>query len=948
MPDVLGGKRMKLKEILKERMELLQSIIQQSGKRLSSATIGKINGAIETLSKLIDTTDDTADEAEVSKVAEQAFAPVGSMLLQALVTGESTADSYQSLTAKLWKALRDSEIVKDMGWTYIIYTWTDHIVFSAEKYKDGKYTTETYRADYSMNGDSITFSNLQKWSLQTVGIAVQSAIIEADGNLQQDIKEIGTPTSYLLEQAEGENPLFLQVIPNSILQQGKTSDGRTIFSGVATQGNVLNKNTPPIVYPTANWEAELPAMQSLIQQGKALGAFTDFTGHPTTADGKPRMPSVGEYSHKFTKLEQNGDLFPFQAEVMNTPAGQILQGYFDSNVSLDMSTVAKGKVKKGTWEGQQAYIAQSEGFKWLRIADVVLQGASPGSEITDVRLQSLTDEQEQKGKMMSKEEIMALIQSAMEAGNSEEVAALKAQLAEMKGALEQAQGSGLTDEDRQLLQQARDRDIRTARDEKINQVVDAMVTAKELPQMFKASAVTMLQSMTAKAEDVDGMVPAMKTAMAPMLQAQAEMQSKGFYVKEFEDDGKSVNKVQTVGQAIDELIQTRIERGIIPKDTGVQDPSNMAWCIRTMLQTMAREHPETAKGYMMLRNGDLAGCDPVDVMQQSYSQLMQDIPTGAMTTSDVATAIPYLMPIVGEFTPQLVAARYASLQPMTRSVGSLAYWKIKDQDGNNIKEVANFTGSYANDPGEKQTLNKLKGGLTTENISPIAKKLGYDLSVEVIRRLRTDWGIDASSVMVSECANEIAREWNYNHLQSMVSGATAGNRNFGTAIPADSSYDGEQWQKQIINYLAMCRSDIRKKTFAGTVAILGDSDAITRITWLAKEVGAISNAAAGSGYIARGVNITGQLSTGEELVSVDWWESLGMANKLLIIGRGQEWYRSGYIVAPYLGLYVTPQWVDPGTLDVEQGMLSEVAEKMVEGDYFGTLTILPGTPGIPL
>jgi hypothetical protein len=71
-----------------------------------------------------------------------------------------------------------------------------------------------------------------------------------------------------------------------------------------------------------------------------------------------------------------------------------------------------------------------------------------------------------------------------------------------------------------------------------------------------------------------------------------------------------------------------------------------------------------------------------------------------------------------------------------------------------------------------------------------------------------------------------------------------------------------------------------------------------------------------------------------------------MANKFLIIGKGQEWYRTGYVFAPYLGLYVSPPWVDPDTLDYEQGMISEFAEKMVNGDYFGTLTMTTaaGTP----
>jgi hypothetical protein len=151
-----------------------------------------------------------------------------------------------------------------------------------------------------------------------------------------------------------------------------------------------------------------------------------------------------------------------------------------------------------------------------------------------------------------------------------------------------------------------------------------------------------------------------------------------------------------------------------------------------------------------------------------------------------------------------------------------------------------------------------------------------------------------------------------------------------------------------MTYITFSEADIGDLTQANTVAILGSRSSMARIGILAKQVGLLRENGVGVGSIARGFNIVGALATGEELVSVDWWDNIVAANKLLLIARGSEWYRSGFIVAPYLGLYVTPQWIDPGTLDVEQGMLSEVAEKMVDGNYFGTITIQEGTTGVPI
>ena len=946
---------MDIKLILQARLDSLNAVLLQAGKRLSAATITKLKTAVDTLEKLLGM-DDVTDDA-----MEQAWNPIGEMLFQAIGDVELMGGSYENLTSEMYRALISSANKHlPEGYKYPVHTFSDHVVFRSEGgYPDYEY--KFFKATWERGEDgNIKIGEPVPVKMTEAVISLQSLIEKADELLQSAEPNTGEkeemhievqsqkPETRLLEQENGDT-LLLQMFHDPItILQSKSESGQTIIQGIATRGNVLNLNTPPVVYPTKLWEDEAARMQALITEGKAYGCFVDETGHPTVAGqpAKARTPKVSEYSHRYTDLTQDGDMFRFTAVVMNTTAGKELQAYLDAGAGLENSSVAGGKMKAGEWEGQPALIVQSKGFKWHRIADVVLKGASPGSAITDVRLQSLTAESiEGEDKNMDPEQIKQAIADAMAAGNTALAAQLQAITDQMANL---TQSAGLSDEDKALLQEVRDAKILQAMNVAIEGAVDKMIADKELPSQFRISAVTYLQSACQKAEDVDRCKAGVTVALKPLIDSQALLQSKGMYVPEFNNDGTTKKTLRTSNDVIDDLLQSAVERGTLEKDNGVDEPSNHYRNTKIMLQTMAIEHPEYTASYAQMRNRRIK--TPEDMrhyLSQSFDILSQDIPAGAMTTTDVAAAIPYIMGIVTEMTGELVARRYTSVQPMSRSKGNIAYWKIKDQDGNNIREAANFTGSYANDPGEKQTIKRIKGALTTEDISPTAKKLGYDLSVEVIRRLRTDWGIDGSSIMVAECAKEIAMEINYNQLQSMVSGATAGNWNYGTAVPSDSSYSGEEWQRQITNYIQSVRAGIFKKTFAGTKAILGDADAIARILSLSKEVGMMSDTP-GAGIIARGVDVVGRLQTGEELVSVAWWESLGMANKLLFIGGGQEWYKTGFVYAPYLGLYVTPTWVDPNTLDVEQGLLSEGAEKMVDGNYFATMTIQSGVAGTPI
>jgi len=1000
---------MDTKSLIEARLESLRDTLEQAGKRLSATTIEKIKKTIAGLEELLGT-----DEPEEAAV-EQAWAPVGEMLLQMSITGEATSDSYEKKIAAINEALRAANLVRS-SYTYTFYTWPDHVVFRAEIYDPEKgYQYKTYRADYTVDGDTYTFSNLEEWAIEEVGVAVQSAVIEADealvqkradvsdadkkraakdygdveyadpankkypidtrahvkaawsyismpknaakyssselakikGRIKRAAKKFGieiseesgqSVTSLLLERGS-KSPLLIQVLADSIeLLQEKTAEGLSTFEGVATHGNVPNLSKPPIVYPTANWSRELPRVQDLISQGR----FNGCLGHTLDANGDARDAQPDELAFKFTQIEQNGDLFPFKGEIIGTSKGKELQALLEAGVALDMSTFAAGKVKKQDWNGQKVYVVQEDGFKWHR-TDVVLHGASPGASITDARLQSLEAEEPRKETVMDPEELDKKIQAAITSGNQELADQLQALKTEVEGL---GQRPVLSEEQIALLQKAaivigrdEERIQLEARDKKIE---DFVTTISEIPGQFRGAAKKHFQAVTKSAEEVEGAKDQVLSLMSDLLEQGKLLQSKGLYMPEFNQDGTTRKKLETPQDVIDDLLQSAVEREIIPKDTGVDDPGNPYRNARIMLQTMAVEYPGYAAAYAAMRNKTVkTPRDMEGFLMQNFRDLLQDVPAGAMTTSDLATAIPYLMGIVLDMTPELIVGRYCSVQPMSTDSGLIAYWKIKDESGTEIRTPAGFYAArdYSDDPGEKEQIKRIKGGLTTEAITPTAKKLMWDQSVEVLRRLRTNWGMDGASIMVNECAKQIAMERNYDHLREMIAGATGGNATYGCGVPADASFDGEQWQRQIIPYTGRVRNLIWDKTFAPAVAILGSANSIDRYAWLAKEAGMLSETPA-RGIIARGVNIVGSTTRGEELVSIGWWDAMGFEDILLFIGRDAEWYRSGYIVAPYLGLYVSPQWTDPNTLDVEQALLSEEATKVANGDFFASLTLI--------
>lgn len=803
--------------------------------------------------------------------------------------------------------------------------------------------TALLRADVTGTSTSDTFESV---------IALQDAIVQAFTPKASEKKPLtqADVVGHVIEQGAGKLPFLLQQMPAEFTDVTESTDGKSVtFGGTATVADV--KNSHGQVYPLSLWQAQIPMLVEMASAGRLTGVAP----HPTGPDGKPIMiPSPLELSHKFTNVFMQGNEMKYEAFTLDTEAGRNLAGLLKGGVGLDTSTRAVGELMQGQWNGETVDMPDPETFRLFGI-DVVLNGASPGSAIEYARLQDASAEPENKEKTaMDEKQIRELMQAAIAEGNKDQAALLQSVLDKMS-TLEQ---SAMTPEDRALLQSVKDTMTLKSRDTKIGEAVDAMIQSKELPSQFKASAVSILQGMCATAEDVDGKLQQAKDALAPVLVQHKEMVSKGFIMNPHNDDGTQKNNIENLQQGVDELIQSAEVRGLVKKSDKASYPwevngkmrdfGDMSQNLRILAQSMLQEHPEAGVAYFKLRNGELKNLNQAkDLMTSAGIQSLMQAGSSGVVTGDIAAAIPYMLPMVMEIYPQLLAATLlGTLEPLTKSTGSIYHMTETYESGSALSDASAFSGTYANSAGEGQQVKYVDMEITEESVTCEIKKLGWKQTMEVLRHLSSDFGIDGSSVLVRGCAGQIAREWNFEHLSNMLTGATAGNVDYGTAIPTDLSFDGKQWQEQFTGHVLKARGLVWKKRYCDTTYIVGDSDSIDLLVRLNKEVGITNN---GQGTIARGVNIVGSLSTGETLVKIAWWDQLvGKQNKLLIAGRGNIWPETGYVIAPYQGLYVTPAWVDPDTLQQKQSMMSEVANKMVDGNYFATVTIQPGVAGTPL
>lgn len=134
------------------------------------------------------------------------------------------------------------------------------------------------------------------------------------------------------------------------------------LKGIFQQGDTPNGNHRS--YPSPVLEGAVNSVTKIVEEGRMLGELD----HP--ADAKIHLDKV---SHKITKLKMDGNKVYGEAEVLQTPAGKILESLIKSGVKLGISSRGFGSTKEvnGLQEVQDDYK--------LVTFDIVSDPSTPGA-----------------------------------------------------------------------------------------------------------------------------------------------------------------------------------------------------------------------------------------------------------------------------------------------------------------------------------------------------------------------------------------------------------------------------------------------------------------------------------------------------------------------------------------------------------------------------------------
>jgi hypothetical protein len=147
-----------------------------------------------------------------------------------------------------------------------------------------------------------------------------------------------------------------------IKESREINDGKIILKGPIQKSNTLNQNGR--IYPRSILEREIMNYQKLIQENRAMGECD----HPDTS-----VVELKNVSHVVKEAYMQGDVVSGSIEILDTPAGKIIQSLIESGVTLGISSRGVGSTKR---QGDTQIV--QDDFQ-LICFDMVSEPSTPGA-----------------------------------------------------------------------------------------------------------------------------------------------------------------------------------------------------------------------------------------------------------------------------------------------------------------------------------------------------------------------------------------------------------------------------------------------------------------------------------------------------------------------------------------------------------------------------------------
>lgn len=271
--------------------------------------------------------------------------------------------------------------------------------------------------------------------------------------------------------------------------------------------------------------------------------------------------------------------------------------------------------------------------------------------------------------------------------------------------------------------------------------------------------------------------------------------------------------------------------------------------------------------------------------------------------TDVALPIRYALPLIRKVFPRLLIMKIAAVQPMPHTSGGVA--QAFFLDFRRVTPDESFTtlkSDWAYNA-EKGIPKLAKLAITSENVTATKDILAATWSTEVMEDARGALNFDVEQELLKAMADEIGRELDSRCLNEILTGASAGNVNWSSTVPA--GYTAPEWYETLGHAFVDAEKLIYATRYQNANYCVCGTDLYGYVakmrTFKSKHTGGPADSAGmvpdtlGAEYVGKMQGIW------------DIWRSPYITAAKGIVGRyPTSWIDSGYIFMPYVPLMRMP------------------------------------------
>lgn len=326
------------------------------------------------------------------------------------------------------------------------------------------------------------------------------------------------------------------------------------------------------------------------------------------------------------------------------------------------------------------------------------------------------------------------------------------------------------------------------------------------------------------------------------------------------------------------------------------------------------------------------------------------------TTGNISTFQTFAFPLIRKVFPESILNQICSVQPMTQPAAKIFFldftYGTAPLAGQSVAQynAANKDYAVAGDPYAGSPTNKYGEGVLPKEINwqmnsdvveALTRKLRAVWTIEAQQDLKAIHGLEAEAELTTVMAEEIKREVEGDVLWDMC--AVAGTNVQWNATPAGTPdyINQKAYQLKIYESILDAANEIYKKRYVYPNWIVADPDTCTRLEKLEN----FRTDDIGASRFSIGRAFFGTLNNKFDIYKDPWMPfradnaTQAFVGRMLMGFRGDSWFQTGYIYAPYVPILITPVLMDPNDFKPRRGIMTRYGKKGVVPQCFATIDI---------